>query len=94
MWETHHRAERCNIARALFKVQTWKGETKMVSRYRYGVSPIIRHPQGTYRVAYAGPERKLNHSILLWFRLRDGRYAKDEHHAWQQRELKKLEVRR
>ncbi len=46
--------------------------------YKYGVSNIIKHPQGTYRVAFNTPKRTLGNATLLWFKDKKGRFIQDE----------------
>lgn len=43
-------------------------------KYKYGVSGIIDHPQGTYKVAFLDKRRVLSNSKLLWFKDKFGRY--------------------
>jgi hypothetical protein len=47
-------------------------------KYKYGVSKIIKHPQGTYKVIFNTPKKTLNNAKLLWFKNKKGKYIKNE----------------
>ena len=42
----------------------------------YGLSKVIKHPQGTYRVRFLSKKRTLGNSKLLWFKNKKGEYIK------------------
>lgn len=62
------------------------------SFFKYGISQIIRHPQGfIYQVAYNTPEKTMKNSIMIWARdLNTGQLIFDEYEEENQKIIKRL----
>lgn len=61
-----------------------------VYKYKFGLSRIIKHPQGTYRVAYLTPKRELSNSVILWFRDSKGKLIKCEDEQFRYKMLRRV----